>query len=717
MKPVTSPALHSNPWFYFLLFSAANALLSYAPLTLGTKLEIGLFGLIVPFTMSLIFLPSPRSAPPFLYSKTFFEAPAGWVWALLGLLAFLLRFNRLTTFAVWPHYDEGLTSYYVLDLCRLWKWKLFFGSNQTPPLYLWGWGLVYKLVGPSLFSLWLFPALISLSTVPLGYLAARQFFSKSLSLIIVLLLSLGFWPIFLGRFAGIPVLLLWGECGALALLGWFLKHSTENSITRALWLGMGVGLGFYIYTSWPVVAFMVGVAVLGTFYAKKSLIEIGKIFFLFLFSCLVVITPLLWEVFSIHYGQYLKNLSALSHSIPISEQLLVSFSYLSSLFWGMNPNFHTYQPVWGGYLNPILGALFLLGVLEIAQNRRNRLYLWLVMAFIIFLLPGILTRERETFRVVPILPVLLTITALGLGRLLETAAFKKNALILSLVLLFSAGLDFHHLEKYHQLWDSLDNWKGYAKSYERFKAYGILENIRQVEGPGLVFSDFTPGLCDQTLSLADYSFNGVENPSIPMEQARWTALLTNVNYKPFLDKRFGPSRAYRLSPNPPPPDGGWMLWIVPITPASRGVFEGWIQANRALKPFIEESLGHLYGQSYEKVLGRLKEAYRAYPPDPFLTSSFWEQTADVNFKQILFQSPPAGQKDWFQEAEMFSTGTRGGYPSAHLFFRSGIFLEKAGQPDQARRAFQSALRAPVDFTDSQQYLGMLGKEEKGLTGK
>src|SRR5208282_161253 len=228
MKPRSSASLISNIWFYFLIFGAANALLAYGSFSLVANLEVSLVGLIIPFILALVFLAPKHPPRPTLYEKEYFQAIAWWVWVLLAVLAVLTRFYRLTTFAVWPHYDDGLMSYYVLDLCRHWDWKFFFGSNQSPPLYLWGLTLVYKLLGPSLFSLWFYSAFLSLLTVPLGYLAARQFFSKSFSLVIVFLLSLGFWPIFIGRFSHLSVLVVLAECGVLALLGWFLKRPLQN---------------------------------------------------------------------------------------------------------------------------------------------------------------------------------------------------------------------------------------------------------------------------------------------------------------------------------------------------------------------------------------------------------------------------------------------------------------------------------------------------------
>lgn len=157
MKAQSPVSFFLNPWAYFLLFGATNCLLAYGSISLATKLIVSLVGLILPFILALAFLTPAHPSHTPLYEKNIFQTPSWWVWVLLSGLAVFLRFDRLATFAVWPHYDEGLTSYYVLDICRHWDWNLFFGSNQTPPLYLWGLGLVYKLFGPSLFPFGYFP--------------------------------------------------------------------------------------------------------------------------------------------------------------------------------------------------------------------------------------------------------------------------------------------------------------------------------------------------------------------------------------------------------------------------------------------------------------------------------------------------------------------------------------------------------------------------------
>src|SRR6185295_17558115 len=131
-----------------------------------------------------------------------------------------------------------------------WDWSLFYQDNSYPSTYLWGLGLLFKLFQPSLFLVWFFPALLSALVVPMGYAAARTCFSKSLSLLITLLLAFSFWPMFVGRFGNQQIMTLLFECLWLFLLGKFVQNLKKPySIKYSAFLGLAAGLGFYIYIS------------------------------------------------------------------------------------------------------------------------------------------------------------------------------------------------------------------------------------------------------------------------------------------------------------------------------------------------------------------------------------------------------------------------------------------------------------------------------------
>ncbi len=203
------------------------------------------------------------------------------------------------------------------------------------------------------------------------------------------------------------------------------------------------------------------------------------------------------------------------------------------------------------------------------------------------MLPGMLARDWECFRIIPVLAVLIPITALGWARLSLGFSPGRSALMLFVFLLPSMGLDFHHLQVYRHLWDSPKFWQGCNKSIERYRAYQILKPKFLSEGPGLIFSDFVPGDCDPTLTLADYDFNPVVNPALPLGKAKWAALLTNVGYKPFLDRRFGPAKTYFLSKDLSIPDGGQMLWMIPLTDSNRPALDRWYLAGQAMQEVVD----------------------------------------------------------------------------------------------------------------------------------
>ena len=112
-------------------------------------------------------------------------------------------------------------------------------------------------------------------------------------------------------------------------------------------------------------------------------------------------------------------------------------------------------------------------------------------------------------------------------------------------------------------WNNPANWSACQKSYDRYLAYLVLNKEADEKGPGFIFSDFTPGNSDQTLTLADEKFNLTPKFGYSKDAASWVAVLTNSNYKPFFVRRFPQGKAYYVSKGEDPPNGGRMLWVMP----------------------------------------------------------------------------------------------------------------------------------------------------------
>jgi hypothetical protein len=396
-----------TPGLYFFIFLPANILLSYFPFSPGVKVWIGLFGLLLPFGMALkTYVPSSSKKP--LYSEEFLPPIPFWFWALVGSAAVFVRFYKLTTLSAWPHYDEGIWGFFALKIFQGWGWHLFYAGNPYPSAYIWILGLWFQLLKPSLFSLWLLPALFSILTIGMGYFAARSFFSKSISIVFAFLFAFAFWPLFLARYNSQQGPMLLWECFLLYQLGSLFRTGTEhNRKGVAVRLGLTTGFGFYFYISWAAVALGTSLTLLALKNPRGS--RFSPFFWIFISSTIAVVTPLLLSGLIPGYVHYLQTISLFSSSSSFHDQLKTSLSYLGVLFWGMSGQYHTYQPLFGGFLNPILDALFFLGIIEMIQRQSIPLYRWLIMAFIVLLLPPMLTQGREPFRLIPLMQNLLII--------------------------------------------------------------------------------------------------------------------------------------------------------------------------------------------------------------------------------------------------------------------------------------------------------------------
>src|ERR1039458_3042755 len=257
-----------HPWVFFILFTLCDSFLAYSAIPLEGKLFVFFYGMILPSILFLLGLVAGR--------ERHFSGGGGaqdlegilsrpgriLIWVFLGLLAFT-RFFRIGSNPAWPIKDVGHFGILALSLSQKWDGRLLWGECQSEPLYLWGLGLFYKLFSPSSLSTRLFPALVSILTLSLGYAAARQVFSRGLSFLAVSFLMVSFWDWVFSRTGIGPLTVLPLEFLVLGLLARALKTASPG-IPRALIftaLGAATGLGFYSYAVWPSLFLAVTVAV------------------------------------------------------------------------------------------------------------------------------------------------------------------------------------------------------------------------------------------------------------------------------------------------------------------------------------------------------------------------------------------------------------------------------------------------------------------------
>jgi hypothetical protein len=670
-------------WGCFLALVLANALLSYFPLTLVGKIWTILLGLITPLFISF----RVKKENNFL-KKEAFPLPPPWAWVLLAMAALFLRLYRLTTLSTWPIMDEGMFGYFAVRLCERWNWELLHWVSQEPILYTWGLSSFFKLGGPSLFTLWLFPAVCSILCLPLAWTAFRKFLPSSGRFIFLALFALGFWPVYMGRFSVQSILFLLWELLTATLLFWYLdKTNRRPKIIKALVLGLAAGAGLYIYLAWPLVILAVGLALLAD--DSYSIPQRLQTALAFSFVVLILALPLLFA-YAHEYRGYFNHLFT-SGSGPWENRFPVAPGYLRDLFWGTPAGFFRYGPVWGGLLNPVSTSLFFWGLASLLKSFRVSRSFWLPSAALLFFLPALLTNNLEMMRLTPLLPVLVAVCAVGAQSFLLLFPPRRAFRILTILLLVSCGLDAHQLlGVYPRHW--LENIPYYSahKSPEFYGAYGLLKPLAVKEGPGLILLNFNPDPYDQTLFVATYTFNAAENPRLDPSSAKWAALLANIHEQPYLRKLFPEGQWTWLSEGRYRRDGGFLLEITPLTSANRDLWNRWAQADQSLKELNHMIMERDVDPDQASMLEVLTKAYPAFRGDPLLESRFWRIVALHHAAEAKVGAAADDEK----------TAIERGYPMAHLYNERGCLLFKENKLKESEEAFKKALGMKLNCTDA-----------------
>lgn len=687
-----------SPWFYpygvFVFFLIANGLLSYFSLGVIPRLWIFLVGILLPMAAVLAHFSSKKSLrdlpAPLRGGKD--DLPFSWTVVLAVLvLTVLFRLYRLDSLSAWPRVDEGTGAYLLLDNLRHWKWTLSLGNDGAPPLYYWGLAGFFKWFGVSLTSLWVFPALVSLLTLPLTYGVARNRFSPFFSAWIAFFLASSFWAAYGARFSESPVLLIPVECLSFGMLSRFLSARTDREkFWAGLGLGIVVGIGFYVYFPFAMVAAAVCFGLMPDLGKKSSGSWKARLAFLLILG--VVLLPLALSLLRGRSGGYYLSWIGGAEGGALWRQAVLSLSYLSGIFWGTIVE-GDYGPVWGGFFNPIESTFFFMGLIELFRRRQLRSSQWLGIALLLTLVPGVVTHSVEFFRIIGFLPLGIWVIAWGACVPFPWKGLSRPFLFSLLVL--SAALNGWHLfRKYPEAWAAPGaRWAVNIKSIEYYGAYQVLRDLAAREGPGAVLEEFQPDNYDRSLTIAIYSFNTAENPAYGFADSKWVAVLTNVHYGPFLLKRFPRSRVFPLPHEPSVQYGGDVLWVVPVDSSDRAVLGKWFEADQALKRASRDMVERRFRGSRDRILADLAACLDLMRDDPFLWTLYWDKRHVQEDLQAAYGDVPM-DRIYGQSLFCLRQALAKGYPAAHLYNELGTFLELGGDWKGAAVAFRAALRAP-----------------------
>ncbi len=616
-------ALFSRPAVFFTLLAALNTLLAYSPLDWGIKLAVGLLGFgILGFFYLKNQPPAPLQEQP-LFTRELFTPVIWWIYLILGL-ALVVRLYKLTSFLSFPILDEIVNAYSAIHLNGHGGWPFFYYSSQLPPLYLWLLTEEFKFGGVSFQNLWLVPAFLSFLAIVIYYRAFRVFFSKSFSFLCLVLLGISFWPVYIGRFSHNAVLMVFCQALAFWILAKFLSaDSNRNHPALSIFLGFCLGLGFYTYFAWPLIALCV-ILTLGWFF-RRSWPNRKWDLFLFLAAAFLTVLPLAIAALRENFGAYIRILFAFNQKGDETYHwhYWQNAFLFTNLFWTGQPWYFLYNSGWGGLLNPILGSLFFMGTAEWWRLRWHPLAKWMAGSAAVLFLPCLLANNINGYHLAPLLPLFIATMALGLGAVLGGLPNgpARFAFILP-VFFLSIGLDHVTLEKSMAVAN-----RDFSDTNPRVALCESLKKHSQTSGPGLVYSDFSMDeWLPVYLNVGTYSFNTLANPSLDSGKVSWAAIIADDGCRPHLTRLF-PDAVFTDWKSPSPSDSNLQA-IIPLNPANRKILEGWNQADRDLRELNFLLLDHPFTQPLDKPIRYLLDRESDFQGDSFLKFYYWGKLAN-----------------------------------------------------------------------------------------
>jgi len=642
-------SLPLNPWLFFLFFLISSILLSYFAFSNKIQLWIGCLGIGIPFITAFKIVCDEKNLfkKSTNFDKTLFDPPIT-IWLLLIFLLLLTRFYHLTTLPDWPLADEAKVGLLGIGQSHQWHWNLLWAEDRLEPMVFWIMGLYFKIIEPSFFSLRLLPALFSIAVPLAGYWAARQYFSKSTSFLFCWLMSFSFWELTLSRFLSTVMLVPLFECLCFALLGMFINQIGQNYGRKHLFLlSLLAGIGFYTWTNWISIWLPIAAILFMIFYFNKA--KNKKFFVVFLAVTILTIWPLVLARLSPDGMSHIRDVGGFPTLKPL-------FLYLRGLFWDGIISF-PFGSNWGGFFNPLLDALILMGVLYLFQTAKKHFMFSIMLCLFPPILLGAFTKSVELYRILPLFPFLTLFAALGIRSLIPDNYNSRSLSFVVFCLLVSFGLDAYNFI-FHYSNTLLSPPRQQWRSVEYLNAYQALKQWSEQNGPIDVFTEWNPDYDDKTLNITVYPFNALENSKIAQNQVSWAAFLIDMDYTPFLKKCFPHVISHLLNPNLSPNDLHHLLgiFLIPTTDIPLSVLNQWIKTHQACEQIafsIKNKKPSEHWAVYEKAFSDLAIEQTH---DRFLTSILWERAASFPLMDGNFQSTALDLQKAIQD----------GYPVPHL---------------------------------------------------
>jgi tetratricopeptide (TPR) repeat protein len=183
--------------------------------------------------------------------------------------------------------------------------------------------------------------------------------------------------------------------------------------------------------------------------------------------------------------------------------------------------------------------------------------------------------------------------------------------------------------------------------------------------------------------------------------------LTRDYYQPFLSVRFPQSQWFKLSSQIPGHNSPYLPAIFPIAPDNRQIFqEDWKNYYLAVQKLNLQTLNLSQGKDRLGILEGYLNLQPNLPADSYLQSLLVEKLLSCYFWEKTFhpKDPDPGSLRLCQAVQKCLSRA---YSIGYLYVKAGYFFDAEGEKNQARRAFEKALKLDPANSEIQQMLEKL----------
>ena len=371
--------------------------------------------------------------------------------------------------------DEAMNGNDAIETLSSNQFKIFYPENNgREGLFVWLIAFVFKILGPTAWSLRLVSAIFGIFTVLGLYLLTKEIFSltrlsKQYSPSVIALLSsfflaISFWHINFSRIGFRAILVPFLMCFSFYFL---LKAFRKNSTLDYIWSGIFFGLGFYTY-----IAFRVAVLILGIVVLLKTINDwkwIWRKSYLLFLTILIVALPI-----GIHFLDTPQDFIGRAGGVSVfnAEEPIKAFGISTIKTLGM----FNFVGDWNWRHNlagsPMLiwpiGVLFIIGFILIIKNMFSQIRrpifenlpnILLLAWFFVMLLPAVLTNEGSphALRTIGVIPVICILAAFGLIWIISKLIQFNKKLVWFAMVVFLIYPTVFNFNKYFYQWGKNPN--------------------------------------------------------------------------------------------------------------------------------------------------------------------------------------------------------------------------------------------------------------------